>query len=167
LSTSLVVDNHTTASYCARLSAVNWVASSVASTVKPYCAPRRSIARMPAPIEPWRKPVVLLKTRTSYVGGASAAAAGAGAALVAVAVVAAGAAAGVAAAAGTVARPPVATAAATTPATVVLTRAAGERNLLMLSCLLENQAGMERPVDGAVRARAPDFSHEQVAAEPP
>ena len=121
---------------------------------------------MPAPMESWRKPVVLLKTRTSYVGSASAAAAGAGAALVA-AVAAPEAAAGVAAAAGTVARPPVATAAATTAATDVLTRAAGERNLLMLSCLLENQAGIKRPVDGAVRARAPAFSHEQVAAEPP
>jgi hypothetical protein len=66
-----------------------------------------------------------------------------------------------------VARPPVATAAATTPATDVLTRDAGERNRRMLSCLLENQAGMERPVDGAVRAGAPDFSHEQVAGGPP
>ena len=63
--------------------------------------------------------------------------------------------------------PPMATAAATTPATDVLTRAAGERNLLMLSCLLETKRGMERPVDGVVRARASAFSHEQVAAGPP
>ena len=134
---------------------MNAVASSVAVTEKPYCAPRRSTARMPAPMESCRKPVVLLKTRTSYVGGASAAAAGAGAALVAAAVVAPGA----AAAAGTVAMPPTATAAATTPATDVLTRAEGERNLLMLSCLLETKRGMERPVDGASRARASAFSH--------
>ena len=41
--------------------------------------------------------------------------------------------------------PPVATAAATTPATDVLTRAAGERNLLMLSCLLETKPGWSDP----------------------
>src|SRR5205823_2780800 len=73
-STSPVVLRKTTASNRARLVALNWVASSVAVTVKLLAAPSSRIVWMPTAIESCRKPAVLENTSTSY--GASAALAG-------------------------------------------------------------------------------------------
>src|SRR5689334_10739973 len=67
---------NTTDWYWARLAVVNAAASSVAVTVKLLAAPSDWTAAMPVPIDEWRKPAVLEKTRTLY--GASAALAGAG-----------------------------------------------------------------------------------------
>ena len=59
-----MVDSQITALNRARLASVNWVASSVASTVKLFCVPSCWIAVMPAGIESCRNPAVLLKTST-------------------------------------------------------------------------------------------------------
>jgi hypothetical protein len=72
LRTSPVVESHTTAWYCARLAVVNWFASSVAVTEKPFCDPSVVIAAMPSSIDEWRKPAVFENTRILDSGAASA-----------------------------------------------------------------------------------------------
>src|SRR3954470_7454422 len=63
--TSPEVDAQTTAWYRARLAEVKAPASSVASTAKPFAAPRSRMARIAAGMESCRKPTVLEKTRTA------------------------------------------------------------------------------------------------------
>jgi hypothetical protein len=72
LSTSPVVDSQTTAWYRARFCVVNALASSVASTVNPFWAPRLRIAVIPAGIESCRNPAVLENTSTLVRGAADA-----------------------------------------------------------------------------------------------
>ena len=66
------MERKTTASYWARLAALNCDESSVAVTAKSLAAPSAWIAAMPSSIESWRNPAVSENTSTFSSGSAPA-----------------------------------------------------------------------------------------------